>query len=315
MITIDMSSVRIEGLHSGTTNQEEDVKPSTSTTETLAVLHLNRNSEGIVNRRWTGDDDEDEPALGAVYLQADADVSLGPRDDLSKWDFHFIQLTRNYAHRVVYAGRKSEGAIIKNYASAPAYPGRFVDKFSLDSSAKYLPFYNLRTTIGPALSRKAAPGSKNVSTAMYDHPARWIPLKSRNPKSSAPYYLAKASSVFEALTVFVARDEKRQIRQLANVSWSVHWSVTFQWRRGKVQTPSVLPGGSFFFIGKAMKGPPSDKALEKMIQDSQSINSSETSNQLLKQAVDNVEKSQAPSQTNVTLLDKWPNEVPVNFSD
>jgi hypothetical protein len=52
-----------------------------------------------------------------------------------------------------------------------------------------------------------------------------------------------------------------------------------------------------------------------MIQDSQSINSSETSNQLLKQAVDNVEKSQAPSQTNVTLLDKWPNEVPVNFSD
>ena len=95
----------------------------------------------------------------------------------------------------------------------------------------------------------------------------------------------------------------------------MHWSVTFQWRKGKVQTPSVLPGGSFFFIGKAMKGPPSDKALEKMIQDSQSINSSETSNQLLKQAVDNVEKSQAPSQTNVTLLDKWPNEVPVNFSD
>jgi hypothetical protein len=29
------------------------------------------------------------------------------------------------------------------------------------------PFYNLRTTIGPALSRKAAPGSKNVSTAMF----------------------------------------------------------------------------------------------------------------------------------------------------
>jgi hypothetical protein len=69
--------------------------------------------------------------------------------------------------------------------------------------------------IGPALSRKAAPGSKNVSTEMFDHPARWIPLKSRNPKSRASYYLAKASTVFEALTVFVARDEKRQIRQLA----------------------------------------------------------------------------------------------------
>jgi hypothetical protein len=316
MIAIDMSSVRIEGLHSGTTNQEEDVKPSASTTETLAVLHLNRNSEGIVNRRWTGDDDEDEPALGAVYLQGDVDVSLGPRDDLSKWDFHFIQLTKNYTDRVIYAGRRpSEGAMIKNYAAAPGYPSRFADKFSLDSNAKYLPFYNLRTRTGAALSRKATPGSKNVSTEMFDHPARWIPLKTRNPKSGAAYYLAKAVSVFEALTVFVVRDEKRQIRQLANVTWSVHWSVTFQWRRGKVQTPSVLPGGSFFYIDKAIKGPPSDKVLERMIQDSQSINSNETSNQLLKQAIDNVEKSQATSQMNLTLLDKRPNEVLANFSD
>jgi hypothetical protein len=150
---------------------------------------------------------------------------------------------------------------------------------------------------------------------MYDHPARWFPLISQNPKSRAPYYVAKAVNVFEALTVFVARDEKRQIRQLANVSWSVHWSVRFQWRRGKVQTPSVLPGGSFFFMGKAMKGPPSDKVLERMIQDSQSINSSETSTQLIKQAIDNVDNSQATSQNNVTLLDKWPNEVLANFWD
>jgi hypothetical protein len=149
MITVDMNSVRIEGLHSGSTDQKEDVKPSASTTETLAFLHLNRNSEGIVNRRRTGDDNEDEPALGAVYLQGDVEVSLGPRDDLSKWDFHFIQLARTYADRVIYAARKpSEGAMIKNYASAPAYPVRFVDKFSLDSNATYLPFYNLRSTIG-----------------------------------------------------------------------------------------------------------------------------------------------------------------------
>jgi hypothetical protein len=316
MITIDTSSVKIEGLHSGTTNQEEDVKPWASTTETLAVLHLNRNSEGIVNRRWTGDDTEDEPTLGAVYLQGTAEVSVGARDDLTKWDFHFIQLAKTYTDRVIYAGCKpSDGAMVKNYAAAPAYPDRYVDKFSLDSNTKYLPFYNLRSTIGPTLSRKAAPGGKNVSTEMYDHPARWIPLKSRNPKSGALYYLAKASTVFEALTVFVARDDKRQIHQLANVSWSVHWSVTFRWRGGKVQTPSVLPGGSFFFMGKAMKGPPSDKVLERMIQDSQSINSSETSNQLLNQAVNNVEKSRTPSQTNVTLLDKWPYEVVANFCD
>jgi hypothetical protein len=322
---VDFGSAYIEGRHSGTVDQDEDVRPSADIGKggKEAVFHLNRNAEHLIARHFTDDDLQDDSNIGAVYFQGNVDVYLGPRDDLSKLGFHFIQLAKIHLDRFVYAGCKpSEGAIVQNFAYAPAFPAKFALKFNLDSNAttmdgtaKLLPFTGLRApTIYPAYSRaRAIPGAKHVAVEMYDHPARWVPLRIKNPKTKVDNFLVRGARIFEALTVFVVLDESRKIHQLAHVSWSVSWDATFRWRGGNVQPPSMVPGSSYFRMGKSIKGPPPEKSLEKMIEDSQTIDIAETGNRLERQAIDQVTSSQSNSLINLSVLDRWSSEVPVNF--
>ena len=155
-------------------------------TEPFVVLHLTRNSAGIV-----ADSARKPSDISAIRITANISVqSDNPREDLASSDlrFRFVQFFALTDKRAYYAGSSSgDGNIYVDFASRPAFSGE--GDLMLDSEAKstIFPYFEMY----PPQYRRVNPSLWNVTIAMDDHPFSNLPLRLSN------FYTKKA--IFYAL--------------------------------------------------------------------------------------------------------------------
>jgi hypothetical protein len=252
-----------------------------------AFLYLNKNEDPIIYQQNTASEQD----ASAINIQGQVDVELGPRDDLSKWGFRFIQLAKTSIAYFAYAGRQSShGSMYVHRAIAPALPAKYVHQFTLDSTENLygknvMPFMNLRA---PLITRKRG-GIATVSTDLDDHPHLKCALVIRNAETNLDNYLYHAIGLKEYITAFVVRDKAGVIQPLAHVDWHIFWQATYRWegtREQDILSASAETRAEYVavrgadlvytclgsiadrrdvYVGKVIKGPPADTNLAAMI--------------------------------------------------
>ena len=97
-----------------------------------AWLHLNRKAQGLMAHTF-----RDQSQVDAIAITGKTGwMTLDGKDDLSQFEFHFIQLAKNNVDQTMYAGfRSSEGSVELNLATPPVWPAKYTKKFCLDSVA------------------------------------------------------------------------------------------------------------------------------------------------------------------------------------
>jgi len=283
-----------------------------------AVLHLTRNAEPII----TGRSITSEEDASAVNISGSVDVRLGPRENISNWSFHFIQLVKLNIAQAVYAGRTSEdGSMAVNYATPPVFNPKFAYEFSLDSESNLfgtnvMPFTNLRApSIFPKVNNRGerVPGLPTVVTDMDDHPSRKMKVAFLNKATGRDNFLYRATHDLSFLTAFVYRDERtKRITPLAHITWNVVWNALYTWQRIPNQNPQcsgrVQP--YTFDFSAQINGPPQDGRLLAKITNP-TTDPTEIANALDKTAIANLDRN--PDIFNLCYARKWPPDVPSNF--
>lgn len=305
-----------------------DAEPSAHVNMRLgsAFFHLEKNAEPIKERLST----TSEADTSAINIEGQVDVELGPRDDIMKSDFHFIQLSKTHDANFRYAGRKSsQGSIAINLDFPPLTPPAFSGQFTLDSTDKFfgganiMPFTNRRV---PKIIKKPG-GRVTVQTDMDDHPNTMMRLALRNKKTNFDNYLYQAMVLKEFLTAFVVHkegDAPGRYQPLAYVLWNIFWKADFSWveNNPSAPTPEVIHDitkidGRLFtcrltmtvhslYNFRASKSPPEKKLLDMITHPT--TNPAHTSNAVNKAAIKALD---APG--NVQPYDFWWDKAIPNF--
>lgn len=272
------------------TADKEGSDPSStiSTVSADAYLHLTRNA----NTAMYGLDTQDEREAGAINIKAQVDVEVGSRDDLSKWTFRFIQLSKLLVTQWVYAGsRPHEGSMMINYATPPVFEAKFAYEFTLDSQEtdfngnKVMPFMNVR----PLMIVPKGPGRMTVSTDLDDHPLSKGPYKRWNRMTVADNYLFRAIRESKFLTAFVFRgpaDPPDTYNILGHMGWVLRWNAKYRWVKGECVFDGMAE--KKFEIDEFARGAPADASVAAKITNP-NLNLNETSNALLKAAIKSID--------------------------
>lgn len=220
-----------------------------------AILHLSKNHALLLAGST------DDKATSAVNIKGELAVRLEARDDISRWRFGFIQLAKTTVDLIGYAGVVPEdGSIAQNLVAPPIMPAKFAGEagdYCLDSLRAFMPFTNARA---PQVIRDGKGGAKIV-VDMDDHPWQRIPLNVFNQTTRQPNFLYRAARHFEAIAVFVARNEALVIQPLAHVGWGAIWGAGFRWMTPTHCVPSMK--AKAFFVSDVVKGAPA--GLETLI--------------------------------------------------
>jgi hypothetical protein len=310
---IDQSSAFISVDTEGS-KPDADVSPSGK----RAVLHLSRNSHALLYGT-DPDEDDDQKArdMSAINLRGYVDVRLGPGEDLSKWEFHFIQYIALMEDGFSYAGRGPGGGMIAgNLANPPAMPASSAFNYMQDGHPGVMPFMNLRQPMVMSKLDKQGHqvrGVSNVTTDMDDHPFLMVNTVRQNESTAQKNYLYTLDRELLFVTNFVARDTRtKAITPLAYVTWRAAWHVEFHWQDG-VCTPYPVKGA--LEVSDSTKGPPSGPGVFRTDLAKRLLNPSEDAAQLGNSIYGNVTKklNDHPDITNMFYLDKWSARVPANF--
>jgi hypothetical protein len=164
------------------------------------------------------------------------------------WDFGYVQLCKQHAGQVFYAGRiRSEGSIIVSFDKAmPA-------ALMLDSLSDRSPW-----TINQGRFTKA--GGK-ITMPTGDHPAIKVPLKLRNSGRNVDNFLFQLIDDREFWTIMTAIDPKGKQHNLLHFNWRVQYNCMFSWMAGK---PVPKDSSKFTLVGQG-KGAPKDGELQGLI--------------------------------------------------
>jgi hypothetical protein len=270
-----------------------------------ALLHLTRNSRALLAGST------DDKAASAIHIEGEVTVRLEPRDDINRWRFGFIQLARTTVDLIGYAGFvSSDGKVAQNLVAPPIMPAKYAGEagdYCLDSLRSHMPFTNARP---PKVVRDGKGGAKIV-VDMDDHPWQKLPLAIENKTTGQPNFLYRASRHFEAIAVFVARNETNVIQPLLHAGWGAIWSAGFRWvgRDGGIQCVPSMKARAFF-VSDVSKGAPA--GLESKIT-SPATDEKETCNYLSARAVHFSRDARNPS-TVYSESSTWGSDVPPEFS-
>jgi hypothetical protein len=272
-----------------------------------AWLHLNRKAQGLMAHAF-----RDQSQVDAIAITGKTGwMTLDGKDDLSQFEFHFIQLAKNNVDQTMYAGfRSSEGSVELNLAIPPAWPAKYTKRFCLDSEATDMPFSDPRRPDEVLKMPGKALASVTVST--YDHPTSTFPLHVRNRKTNADNYLLRAIRDNEFLTAFVIRNTAKQISILAHLTWHVVWKFNYRWKDGECLGGWSL-SGTTFTAERAVKGPPTDASLAAMIT-KPNMELSEIDNAMMRQAREGA-LGEDGSGGGPGFIERtsWPSDVPSTF--
>jgi hypothetical protein len=203
----------------------------------VAVLHLTRNVGPVLALQGL-QHDTIEADTRAINIQGAVEVHIGSRDDMSTWQFTFIQLTAIMSYASRHAGATSRGGMISgNVAAPPAFPAQLAYDFLLDSTEKRMPFYTVkRPTVMHKLNKfgRPVPGRSIVVNDMDDHPMRFAPLTIRNTNTNQDNFLYQLDTEYLFISAFVARnDQAKKIIPLAYVTWRAEWHAEYHWVSGQ----------------------------------------------------------------------------------
>jgi hypothetical protein len=296
-----------------------DSKPDTDVVRgRVAFLHLTRNADVFLTRAPPGDDDPFRGAdTSAINIQGLVEVHERRQEDLSKWEFRFIQYVAVMEDYFSYAGRSSRGGMTScNFASPPAMPADAAYNYMLDGHHGVVPYMNKRPPVAFAKldnKARAVPGIWTASTDMDDHPVLIVPLTRRNDVTNENNYLYQLDRQLLFVTTFVARDTtSRAITPLAYVTWRAEWHAQYHWAGGDC-IPYPVHGA--LEVGRPAKGAPTGKdVLRKDLAD-RVIHPVEDESKLAT-AIWSAAKRRAldhPEITNLNFYDKWGPTVPANF--
>jgi len=324
MVQIDTASARLIVTLTKTAKLGLNMRPNPP----VAVFHLGGDGERfVIDQRNPPPDPSADIAeqLSAIRIDGQVDLSLEPSDRLDAWEFRFLQFARSVAKVAVYLGRTpSEGMLEFDLSKPPLTPARLAMNWCLDSEPGSMPFFNHRTPNvmdqvvlrGPRIGQKVAKG-KTVTATMDDHPNQVIPLKFTDQ-----LLLYRAIMSFEALTIFVARNQGR-ITPLAHLRWWATWDWMFTWVG---DTPTPIKQKSSFDADAWAKGlPPNPAGLADMVARAAKItdpnaDTSETYNAITRSAGGRLKDLTARGPggdgwavARYSQEHGWPDHVPSNF--
>ena len=180
-------------------------------------------------------------------------ITLAPGENLSKWEFGFIQIMKTNDVSFVYGGREpDDGGVVINVRKAPALT-QFV---ALDSNDLYSPWTvpQPRHTVNLGL----------VTCKTGDHPSLKAARQVTNSMTKRQNFLYRVIDEREFWTVLTAREttsdpDKPNFQHQAYFHWKLRYDVKFRWR---LDEPQVAVSKSAFTPDKTSnQGAPPDAAL------------------------------------------------------
>jgi hypothetical protein len=243
------------------TTSHEGARPGVSIDrggrQEMAVLHLTRNSGGIVHPpARTRAEASAIRITGNVVLPAKSLAEIR-----ANWSFHLTQLFLSLADNANYAGKTpSDGTMSFDFASGLGDSGFMVD--SDPDNEQKIPYAETSTSM---TSAGWMVGMWLVSVGLDDHPNSRYPLTFPNyAAGNKSNYLYEVNRQFEVMTALVVRDMKTFVYQiLAYVFWGARCSAKFRWYPDLSVTSRIE--GSEFQVSKVFLGAPTHGSFGAMI--------------------------------------------------
>jgi hypothetical protein len=184
-------------------------------------------------------------AIGTV------DIAMGPKDNLSGWEFGFIQIARARDVSFYYAGKaRSQGGIVVHAHVPPALPEALIldTDVDIDPWTRHRPRY---TYLSPTIRCETG-----------DHPAVRAGRELQNRRTSAANYLYHVVTDVEFWTVFSAMDDVGHFSHLRHLYWHLRYDVMFSWAAAQ---PVVKRMASRLTVGEDAAGEPQDPAVRGLL--------------------------------------------------
>jgi hypothetical protein len=210
-----------------------DAVPSIDLQKDRVVCHLTKGFAGAdsVARAWR--------ATGTVNL------SVGPGDSLTNWQFGFIQFQKILNAGYFYAGKLStHGSISLNIAAPPAMPRTL----TLDSHDGQIPW----TVAQPRFTRQGSA----ITTSTGDHPLNKAGTTLENKTTGKVNFLFHLLDHRKFWTIFSAQDADGRFFHLMNFEWQLRYDFMLMWNASG--TPMVFKRSTLLSMGTPVAGPPTD---------------------------------------------------------
>lgn len=178
-------------------------------------------------------------------------IAVAPGEDITFWQFGFIQFQKTNDVTFMYAGREADdGGIVISASTAPALTTRT----ALDSVAAFTPWTTMtnRSTMNLGL----------VTCPTGDHPSLKAGRQLKNEHTKRQNFLFRVIDEREFWTVLTARDPLGNFQHQAHFHWKLRYDVKFNWR---LDAPQVAATTSTFKSDAPAQGAPTDAVLQKLL--------------------------------------------------
>lgn len=239
-------------------------------------------------------------AAPAVIVVATVELTVDDINDMTGWEFNFLQYTNLMVREAKWGGRTaSEGSIYANYAIAPAFP----TNPSLDSNSTRDPFFGTNASVQNILD-DGPPKKIEITREMGDHPNSKQTLIVPNSATHCDNYLYNMRLDLGLTTVFVARDPQKNFHFLSHFTWHLIYDAKFTWSSG---VPTGTMANGRVDVGTITKGKPTDATLQSLL----ATPKAPYYNDLCKVATDHVANNQTKPCYNESAVRD--NTIPANF--